>query len=198
MEGSQGVLFGFRRIQTDPERIDFLEFLVVGILEDNPFLPGKEPPTVVEGPLQQGIARVPVILTFHVDENLPRLPAIGSACRKQDVKIHSPFRDAFVRCVFASDASGIQSILIHRSRADFRRPFQTGKQFGNGTMLIFRETALEDMSQDDFVSQKSAAGSIQRLFFLPRAQIMGNSGRDFHGITIFLLFLQGSNGDTIR
>ena len=65
-------------------------------------------------------------------------------------------------------------------------------------MLIFRETALEDMSQDDFVSQKSAAGSIQRLFFLPRAQIMGNSGRDFHGITIFLLFLQGSNGDTIR
>jgi len=54
------------------------------------------------------------------------------------------------------------------------------------------------MSQDDFVSQKSAAGSIQRLFFLPRAQILGNSGRDFHGITIFLLFLQGSNGDTIR
>ena len=81
---------------------------------------------------------------------------------------------------------GLLDIDIHRSRADFRRPFQTGKQFGNGTVLIFRETALEDMGQNDFVGQEPAAGSIQGLFFLPRVQILGNSGRDFHGITIFL------------
>ena len=99
---------------------------------------------------------------------------------------YATFFDAFVRSVFAADASRVQDILIHRDRADFRRAFQTGKEFGDGTAAVFRDASLEYMGQDDLVGQKPAAGSIQRLFFLPRAQILGNSGRGFHGITIFL------------
>ena len=87
MEGSQGVLHGFGRIQADPEGVHLLEFLVVGMLENNPFLAGNEPGAVIGSPL--------------------------------------------------------------------------------------------------FV-YKLKNSSMQCLFFQPRAQILGHSGRGFHGITIFL------------
>ncbi len=57
-----------RRHRTDPDGVDFLYLLIVRLGKDGAVLAGYHPAAVVNGPLEQRVARMEVVLRLDVDD----------------------------------------------------------------------------------------------------------------------------------
>ena len=76
----------------------------MGFHENRPVLTGNHAAAIVNSPLQQGIARIEIVLRFQVDDELNQPSINGSYGMEPDIIINRSFRSGFVFRLLALDA----------------------------------------------------------------------------------------------
>ena len=119
-----GVSHVLRRVHADPDRVDFLDLVVVVAIEVAATLRGHHAACVVCRPLQDGIAGICPVLCLDVDDEHDGLFRLRNKCLEQDVVPYHPLRDAAIFGIIALDALIflIRLIWMHRHLTDERRP----------------------------------------------------------------------------
>ena len=117
-EHGDGILFLFWRIQANPNGINLLELAVIRAGKHGSLLPGKHPSRIVGGSFRQRVARIPLILAFHIDDDLAILLSSGGISREQNIIHYGSFRLTLIHRGFTLDPPGVRSILIYGTRHD--------------------------------------------------------------------------------
>ena len=148
-----GIFPLLRRPGANPDGIYLLNFPVVGLGEHGPVLGRQHPPTVVNGPLHQGIAGVVLALGLDVDDeaDFPVLPRGYGG--KTHVVDHPLFCGGGALGGHALNLGRVGLVRMETHLAHLGVGLNIAYDLGNGAVLVFRHAGLHDVGQDLFVGQ---------------------------------------------
>ena len=149
-----------------PDGIHFFEFIVVRFLKFGIELCGYQPCTVEHTPGFQMIARVKVLLGFHINDNFHRIITIRNPCVKTDIKENIAFSRNLILVSHTCDGGKTGHPRMYQNSADLRFILNTAHNLWKRQFFEFGDCFLKNPGKYLFICQNTFRISIKSCFFI--------------------------------